>query len=223
MDYQLKLKEIRQACRLAMNGDASASMRKYGLTYKLNFGLMISQIKTISDRYTADSQLATLLWEQDTRELKIMATFLFPVDEFSVELANKWILEISNQEIREQLTKNLLQNLPFAESCVTNWVKNPNFFIRTTGYWLLARLLLSKKRQQIEFLDQAPFIWEDALNEDFVLRNSALLALKQIGRMSKILAENILARIAQIETNNKLIYEEVTESLSFEFDFFFNN
>lgn len=220
MDYHATLQEIRKRCRIAMNGEASAGMRKYGLVYKLNFGLMISQIKEIASRYNPDAELATLLWEQDTRELKILATMLLPINEFTDELASKWALDIPNQEMREQIAINLLQQLPNAEKLSLEWAQSENESLRATAYWLLGRLLLTGKLNSFDKLNGLPHIWSDTLGEDVVLRNSALVCFKQIGRRNPVLGESILAEISNFQTGNETLRKEVHDNLAFEFAYF---
>ena len=45
MQQEEIIRDIRQRCRKAMNGIASTSMRQRGISYKVNFGLNIQQIK----------------------------------------------------------------------------------------------------------------------------------------------------------------------------------
>lgn len=217
------LQEIRKRCRMAMNGDASAGMRKYGLAYKLNFGLMISQIKEISTRYEPNAELAEILWKEDTRELKILAGMLYPLHEFSEEKANVWVVEIPNQEIREQLTIHLFQELPFAVDLIRNWALSDNLSVRATAYWLLARMYLARKLHGELFLSNLSHVWSDALSSQNVpLRNSAVLALKHTGRNQKECIPEILKKIKMFETENVNLKNEVYEDLSFEFEFFSN-
>lgn len=181
---------------------------------------MISQIKDISSGYAPDADLAQLLWEQDTRELKILATMLYPLKHFSPEMAHKWVLQIPNQEIREQISINLFQHLPYAESLVVAWANSNEVALRTASYWLLARLLLSRKIDSFDFRDRLPRVLDDLLVEDVFLRNSALLVLKQVGRRSKSLSALILDRLSDFKDNADLIRKEIYENLSFEFHFF---
>lgn len=220
MDYHSTLQDIRKRCRMAMNGDASAGMRKYGLVYKLNFGLMVSQIRDLAKSYSSDAGLASLLWEQDTRELKILATMLYPVDEMTSIEASKWATEIPNQEIREQIVLNLFQKLADAHVLATEWTHSENSHLRATGYWLIGRLLLCKISDEFDDIDQLPKIWTDVLGEDLLVRNGALLALKQIGRRDKRLRESILSRISSFPAESEFVKSEVLDSLSFEFEFF---
>ena len=48
MDIKEQLKDIKTQLRLSMNGAVSQSMREKGLVYKLNFGVEIPRIKTVS-------------------------------------------------------------------------------------------------------------------------------------------------------------------------------
>lgn len=215
------IKDIRKRCRMAMNGIASTSMREHGLTYKLNFGLLIQQIKDVANRYTPNVELAETLWKEDTRELKILATLLYPIDKFDVGVANKWVREIPNQEIREQICINLFQNLSFANQLAIDWANSDTTNIRTTGYWLMVRLFLAKKIESIVYSDYFRSIWEDTLSEDIFLRNAALLTIKHIGRQSQEEAKIILEKISDYKDCEDPLKQEIYNNIAFEFEFYF--
>lgn len=216
------IRDIRIRCRQAMNGMVSNSMRKWGLDYKVNFGLTIQQIKDVSKRYSPDVALAETLWIENTRELKIMGTLLYPVDKYQERTADKWVQEITNQEIREQICFNLLQELPYAEDLSMKWSKNQVSSIRATGYWLLSRLMLLKKSKDV-LPESLPYVWEDVLSEDTSLWNAALLILKHIGRLSKDAAETIMQKISEFQKSEDILKQEIYNSLDFEFGYFFDN
>lgn len=214
------LKDIRRRCRLAMNGMASASMRNMGLDYKLNFGLVVQQIKELATSYTPDAELAESLWKEGTRELKILATMLYPQSEFTSCVADRWVTEIPNQEIREQICVNLLQELDFALNIAIQWSNSTDDKTRTTGYWLLARLLLSKKNRETIYIASLPAIWTDILSDDLFLRNASMLAIKHIGRQSKDIADAIINKLAPLQNDANPINQEIYNNISFEFEFF---
>lgn len=215
------IRDMRRHCRLAMNGVVSTSMRQRGIAYKVNFGLTIQQIKDLAKHYTPGGELAEALWKEDTRELKILATLLYPTEKFTSENARQWLTAIHNQEIREQVCFNLFQNLPFAAVLVTDWCKNENEETRITGYWLLARLLLSKKSIHID-LDDFHYIWGDIYSGNSFLRNAGLLALKHIGRQSKELSSSILIKLVSYKDSSDIIKKEAYDSLAFEFEYYFS-
>lgn len=214
------IKDIRKRCRMAMNGIVSTNMRQRGLDYKLNFGLSVQQIKDLAKRYQPDSKLAETLWADNTRELKILATLLYPTDSFTKEKAGEWGVSIPNQEIREQICANLLQNVTFAREIALEWANSTVTEIRTTGYWLLARLFIAKKTESVA-VELVSTIWDDVISENIFLRNAALLTLKHIGRQSKDIADRILQKLSVYKEDKDLIKQEAFNSMAFEFNYFF--
>lgn len=214
------IKDIRKRCRMAMNGIVSTNMRQRGLDYKLNFGLSVQQIKDLAKRYQPDLELAETLWADNTRELKILATLLYPTDSFTKEKADEWVLFIPNQEIREQVCANLLQNVTFAREIALEWANSTVTDVRATGYWLLARLFIAKKAEPVA-VELISTIWDDVISEDIFLRNAALLTLKHTGRQSKDIADRILQKLSAYKDDEDLIKQEAFNSIAFEFDYFF--
>lgn len=213
------LKQIKRDCTAAMNGAISQSMRDYGLDYKLNFGLRLIQIKNIAEKYGKSKELAEKLWAEKTRELIILATLIYPVDQFSVETAESWVSSIGNQEIREQVCLNLFQELPFAKEMALEWAKSEDQNIKITGYWLLARLLLSKKIMRLELAELPTSYLSDLASGDLFLRNSANLVGKFYVRISTEKAKEFLSFIECYKTSDNKIQVEVYDSISFEAEF----
>lgn len=216
-----QIKDIRSRCRMAMNGVVSAKMKEQGLVYKLNFGCSLSQIKEIACRYTPDASLAKDLWREDVRELKILATMLYPSRDFTKDIAKVWVRDLPNQEIREQLCMNLLQNLDYAYDLSIDWIVSKEESVRCTGYWLMTRLLITKKLSVISF-DAFPYIFNDLLSNNVSLRSASILALKHIGRLSENNAAAILKRITPLKASSVPMEREVFDNLDFEFKYYFN-
>ncbi len=213
------VQKIRNDLRRAMNGVVAASMRDKGLAYRVNFGVELPRLRQLADRYAPDAALARLLWREETRELKILATLLYPSDAFSEEEAQQWLREVPNQEIREQLCINLLQHLPFAAKLAGEWMALPDAQARTTGYWLAARLVLAKSgvAEAADRRRWAEKAVADLAATDYFLRQSALNVLKFVGRDSPSLAEYILTQTAAFETSGEPLERELYASLLFEF------
>ena len=72
------LRNIRKQLRLAMNGVIANSLRQKGMNYKLIFGVPLPEIKQIAASHTPDAGLARALWQEDVREMKILATAHHP-------------------------------------------------------------------------------------------------------------------------------------------------
>lgn len=213
------IKKIRTDLRLSMNGAVSTSMRDKGINYRMNFGVGIPRINQISEKYEQDKELAETLWSDDVRELKILATLLYPIEEFSKELAMSWIVEIKDQELREQLCKNLLQNLTYANELVEESAKNNIEHIRCTGYWLFARLCITKSEtvEKINCDELLQNAISDFNSQSMLLRQAALNTLKYYGRISGENATNVLQKVSHLEGSENHVEKEILSILKFEF------
>lgn len=139
------LLDIKKRLRLRMNGDVSASMRKSGLPYGMNFGLDAMSLREIGASYTPEVELANALWQESSRECKILATMLYPRTAFGQAEADQWLEGCFTTELLEQLCFNLLQHLSFANTLAEHWMNDSTEQRRSAGYLLQLRLLLAKK------------------------------------------------------------------------------
>lgn len=212
------IRNIRTDLRLTMNGVVSSSMRDKGMDYKMNFGVDLPRIKGIAAKYEPSADLALELWKLDVRELKILSTILYPVDEFTEANADEWASEIPNQEIREYLCSNLLQKLPYADELVQKWTAHSDEHIRITGFWLYVRLMLINA-DALQRINSEPIVEKalaDVHSTDGVMHTAALNVLKQVTRRDKEGAERILAQVAQFSTSDNLEEREIYDNLQFE-------
>lgn len=214
------LRAIRTDLRLSMNGAVAASMRQMGVNYRMNFGVDIARIKEISAKYEPGKELAEVLWNEEARELKILATMLCPPDEMTREAAHRWAGAITNQELREQACKNLFQVVPFADELVEQWSVHPGEAVRATGYWLLARLCITRAEalDRMESREVLQHAVEDLKSDSLLLYQSALNALRFFGRTSGERAAWVMREVSPFNLSGNSREREMYEQLRYEFD-----
>lgn len=213
------IRSIRNDLRLSMNGIAATSMREKGVHYRMNFGVDLMRIREIALRYVPDVMLAETLWKEDVRELKILATLLYPVDRFTSDAADCWVVSITNQEIREQACRNLFQQISFAGELVNLWIVNEIEEIRATGYWLFARLCITRA-PSLEMVESELILERavsDLKSESMLLRQAALNVLKYHGRLSERNREDVLQKVACFNDSTDPYEQEILDQLHFEF------
>ncbi len=213
------IRSIRNDLRLSMNGIAATSMREKGVHYRMNFGVDLMRIREIALRYVPDVMLAETLWKEDVRELKILATLLYPVDRFTSDAADRWVVSITNQEIREQACRNLFQQISFAGELVNLWIVNEIEEIRATGYWLFARLCITRA-PSLEMVESELILERavsDLKSESMLLRQAALNVLKYHGRLSERNREDVLQKVACFNYSTDPYEQEILDQLHFEF------
>lgn len=190
------IRNIKKELRLAMNGVASAFMRENGLNYKLNFGVELPRLQSISKEFEPDHELAQALWKENVRECKILAGILQPTDSFYPEIAEIWIETTPNPEIAQLTVIHLFQRLPYASEKAFQWIAHENTMYQLYGYLLLARLFTSRhilnERAENEFLDQAEACLTQAEGALRKAISNALIKYEEvnpecIGQIEKIL------------------------------------
>jgi len=158
METNDKLKNIKQSFRLVMNGPASQSMREKGLNYKINWGVPFTTLRDMAAEYGKDYDLAIVLFKENIRECKILATMIMPVEKFEADLADLWMEQTDNQELAEMLAFNLLQYTPYAPAVAYKWIASDNNVYQICGYSILSRLFMNGQepndRGMDEYLDQ---------------------------------------------------------------------
>ena len=220
MTIQEQIQDIRGQLRLFMNGVVSASMRKKGLDYKLNFGIELPRIKEIAANYQPSVALAEALWIEQTRELKILATLLYPREQFNTESAIHWVEQVNNIEIARLLVMNQLQHLEEVKPLCLRWIASSEEMTQVVGFLTIARLLAKEEamdgRAGDEFTNQA---LSAALSGDFSLKDAAVQSLKnfmQLNDNNKFIVLALVEPYADSTNENaKLLYEIIQEEASY--------
>ena len=139
-----KIKEIKKSLRLSMNGIVSAHQRRQGLDYKINFGVEIPRLKEIAAAYDKEKSLAQKLWQDNIRECKLLAIFLYPSEEFDSATAEQWIAECPFTEIADHLCRTLLATAPEATRMSLQWITREEEMFEYCGYSTLSNLFTKK-------------------------------------------------------------------------------
>ena len=159
-----KLKEIKQSFRLYMNGVTAKSLCDKGLNYHLNWGASLQHLQEMAGEYKdltteEKTELASLLWKENIRECKILATMLMPADNFPADLAMLWVEQTPTQEVAELAAMHLYQHLPYAKDMALQLIAQPYEMAQLQGYCILARLFSNNteftESEINEVIDQA--------------------------------------------------------------------
>ena len=212
-----QIAEIRRSIRLAMNGDVSEKMAQYGIVYKRNYGVSIPGLREMAKLYTKNHDLARRLWALKIRETMILATLLADENRFSLENAFDWLAGCSQMELVEQLCMNLFCRLPCANSLCVELLKSDDFWKKTAGFVLSARIYQQLTDEEIKFIVSKGI--ENSASEEFYLYKSAALSLARISRKNKQTADFILAETASFAHSNikgqQYIWNEMKGELTY--------
>jgi len=159
MDINSQVKEIKQSFRQMMDGSVAKSMRDKGVDYKLNWGATLPRLLGKAAELGKNYDLAIVLWKENVRECKILATMIMPADQVLPEVIDIWMEQTDTQEIAEQAAYNLYQYLPYAPEKAYTWMASEKELYQLCGFHVLSRLFMNKQepneRGINEFIDQA--------------------------------------------------------------------
>jgi len=224
MDFILDDKETEQnfqqllkLIKLRQNGDVSDAMREKGISYKLNWGVSVVELRQIAKTLKPDHILALKLWNKQWRETLILATLLDEPDKVSEEQMDFWTKSFENTEIAEQASANLWVHTKFAFIKALEWCRGKKHFIRFTGIHLMGRLAITHKNAIDEMFE--PFFGElPTLAKDQKLYTPLYRAILAMGTRSKFLNDQTIEltktlQLSDSEIASKLgeeLYEELT-------------
>lgn len=110
-----QVREIKTNLRGTMNGAVSASMREQGLKYRVNFGVDQPYLVQLAQTLPQSKSLAEALWQENIRELRLLAPMVMDKSVFDYAQAQVWIQQLNYAEEAQVLSMHLLSHLPFAQ------------------------------------------------------------------------------------------------------------
>lgn len=99
------------------NGIVADTLRSAGMDcYRIIFGLNMPQLTQIAKQYGKDKALAQTLWsDTGVRESRLLAAYLFPADDITLQEAEALMNSVQTQEEADILAFRLLRYLPFLD------------------------------------------------------------------------------------------------------------
>lgn len=221
MTVEDEKKWIRRELRSSMNGMSSAYMRNSGLSYGLNFGVALPDLRIIAGEHQKDRALAESLWKEDVRELKILATMLCPAETLSLKDALQWCAECPNQEIADYLCGELLHHHAEAMELMQRNLLSESPFGTYIAFMLAACLCSEGKVLSDSLVETLLSRGKTILDEGESKEQRAVLtAFKRFGRQSQVHAAKVLDSLRGYEHCGKAEQEEFFNDLKFEFDYY---
>ena len=112
--------------RKEMNGAVSESMAQHGQNYGLNYGVSIATLREIAANETKDYAFAKYLYQQQVRELKLLACHIADPKMIDTHEFPFWSRGIANAELAEELAFALLSKIYDINSLMGVWSTESN-------------------------------------------------------------------------------------------------
>ena len=192
LDLPAQLREVKRMLRGVMSGPVSASMRRQGLAYKVNFGVDQPRLRALAhemeDFITDAHALALALWKEDIRECRLLACIIMPPETFAEDMAAEWILQLRYAEEAQALAMHLLSKVPYAADMAFRLIATETPLHRLLGWLVFGRLFAQHKapaeRDNDEILDHLSAELQDD-QAPMELRRTALNTLNKYMELGK--------------------------------------
>lgn len=219
-ETELKFQQILKLVKARKSGEVADLMKQKGITYKINWGVSIIDLREIATQFGQDHLLALKLWNKQWRETMILATLIDEPKRVTEEQIDFWTKTFENTEIAEQASANLWVKTKFAFIKAMEWCRGKKHIIRFTGLHLIGRLALTDKSAIDEMFD--PFFEElPTLAKDSKLNTVFYRTVLALGKRSEYLYHKTieLAEILQMSYSENAVKqgEELYEELNSEY------
>ncbi|TCL70932.1 3-methyladenine DNA glycosylase AlkD [Hydrogenispora ethanolica] len=202
---RMGLDEVLKNLKVAAVPRAEEGVRA-GLTTRSAYGVSIPTLRKLARAIGRNHLLAQRLWEIEIRETRLLAGMIADPDQVTVELMEKWLAAVADQELCDQTCMNLFEKTCLAYSKAVEWSSRPEEFVKRAGFVMMARLAMNG-RQMVDahFLAFLPLIEKEATDNRLAVRKALSWALRKIGKRNEYLNEQAIVvalRLKQMENQS---------------------
>lgn len=115
-------------------------------------GVRVPHLRSLAKSIGKDHQLALLLYEQPYLECKIIATIIADPKIMDEKTCEKWIAQLTNWAICDQLVGNLIRKVSFSEALAHRLIISEKEFEKRCGITIFTNLAIHDKKRPTETL-----------------------------------------------------------------------
>lgn len=150
-DQEMVFRQILQRIKSDRSGEVAGLQRSYGLEYKMNWGVPLTDLRKIASEFQPSHVLALKLWNRQWRETMILATLLDQPELVTEEQMDYWTKSFGNGEIAEQASANLWCRTPYAYAKALEWCRGKKHWVRYSAVHLTGRLAMTDRKSPDDF------------------------------------------------------------------------
>ena len=217
MSSSANLLRIKELIKTYRNGILADSINRMGLSYKINYGVNVNDLKEIAQAFKGDHQLALMLFQEDARECKLLASMIDDPNQVTGEQIDQWSEEFTNTEIVEQVCSNLFWATEYALSRSIEWCLSDNELLNKAGLIIAGKRASDKTIKDSIFEPYLGTIESIAERGTDTTRSACAYALRQIGLRSDTLRAKVIETAEQLTQLNNESAGWIGSQILFEF------
>ena len=132
----MKIEEIVKLLKSRKNEKGIKVAKRFGIDSKYEIlGISRIELRKIAKSIGKNTSLALKLWKINILEAKILATLIANPKGFKKEYACKWVKDVDNWDLCDQLVLNLLWKTDYAFELVKEFCESDEEFVKRAGLY----------------------------------------------------------------------------------------
>ena len=206
MDNTQRMIALLGRVRREMNGAVSESMSTHGQKYGLNYGVSVATLREIAEGEAKDYAFAKYLYQQQVRELKLLACHVAEPTRVDTHEFPFWSRGITNAELAEELAFALLSKIYDINSLMGIWCTESNEVVAYAA--LMAASRNERTTTEVSFIAVEKAVRANPTSEYIALGSVALLCyVAGRDKSVKVGIPVLLERIPESYAKTRIIEE----------------
>lgn len=206
MDNTQRMIALLGRVRREMNGAVSESMSTHGQKYGLNYGVSVATLREIAEGEAKDYAFAKYLYQQQVRELKLLACHVAEPTRVDTHEFPFWSRGITNAELAEELAFALLSKIYDINSLMGIWCTESNEMVAYAA--LMAASRNERTTTEVSFIAVEKAVRANPTSEYIALGSVALLCyVAGRDKSVKVGIPVLLERIPESYAKTRIIEE----------------
>ncbi|QSZ67259.1 DNA alkylation repair protein [Methanofollis aquaemaris] len=178
-------------------------MTRFGLSDQNAVGVRVPELRKLAREIKKDHALAVALWEESSREAKILATLIDDPAQVTHAQMEAWAGVFDSWEICDLCCQNLFVLTPHARKTAEAWMRRDKEYVKRAGFVLVAKLARAEKDSDDEwFLASFDAIRAGAKDPRNFVKKAVSWALREIGKRNERCREEAIALAEELAASN---------------------
>ena len=206
MDNTQRMIALLGRVRREMNGAVSESMATHGQKYGLNYGVSVATLREIAGKETQDYDFAKYLYQQQVRELKLLACHIAEPKRVDTHEFPFWSRGITNAELAEELAFALLSKIYDINSLMGIWCTESNEMVAYAA--LMAASRNERTTTEVSFIAVEKAVRANPSSEYIALGAVTLLCyVASRDKSVKVGIPVLLERLPECHAKSRIVEE----------------